>query len=236
MMFLDNDDLLVPDALQRLSGLLERHPDAPAACGPELHADVTGAVMEPYRLPDTLTQRRGIAGGRLVRRAPADPLTFGDLSFRNYLITPGQVLLRKSVLHELGAFNASLKYTEDWDLWWRITMKAGPFLVTDEPVLLYRVHGSNESGNRKILRPGVFGFQRHLLTCPDLTPEQRREARLGYLHHSLAYWQYALASLKGGDRKRAAKLAGLGARDLLRFTRDVATARVSPPGTVRGWG
>ena len=126
ILWFDNDDLLVPHALQSLKALLESHPEASAACSFLHDMDAEGRIIpDPDRL-DPLISRRGVEGRRLVRRGPDAPLVFGDLCFRNHIITPGQVLIRKSALQSVGAFDVSRAYTEDHDLWWRLTMQDWP--------------------------------------------------------------------------------------------------------------
>ena len=224
-MWFDNDDLLVPHALQSLKALLESHPEASAACSFLHDMDAEGRIIpDPDRL-DPLISRRGVEGRRLVRRGPDAPLVFGDLCFRNHIITPGQVLIRKSALQSVGAFDVSRAYTEDHDLWWRLTMQAGPIVVTPEPVLLYRHHGSNASGNRAARRRGGADFRWNLLTYPEMSPDQRRTARWAYFYHCSVSLQYGMHYLRRGEIKHGAKLAALGLRDLAYYLRDLARLR-----------
>ncbi len=222
---LDSDDLLVPDALQTLLTLLEAHPDAPAACGFLRDIDGDEALLPDGSRLEPLTDRRGVEGRRLVRRAPESPVVFGDLCYRNHIITPGQVLIRKAALNAVGAFDESLVYVEDYDLWWRLTMQAGPIPVTPQVVLLYRHHAASISGNRAAVRRGVEAFRWRLLTHPDMTAAQKSTARLGYFYDCVSHFRFALHYLAQRDFRWGIKHLGLGARDTLRFFRHCVLAR-----------
>lgn len=221
VLWLDNDDLLVPDALQTLLSLLEAHPEASGACGFVQDIDASGVPTSGHDRLEPLTQRRGIQGSRLVRRAPDAPLVFGDLCFHNHIISPGQVLVRKSALQIAGAYDVSRAYTEDHDLWWRLTMQTGPIAVTPKVVLLYRHHGSNASGNRAGRRRGGADFRWSLLTHPAMSREQKRVARAGYFQHCLVGLEFGAYYVRRGEIKHGLKHAALGLRDLLLYARDL---------------
>lgn len=221
VLFLDSDDMLLPETLQKLLHQLEPHAEIPAVCGLVQEVDAAGAMMEANTYFETVLNRRGIVGHRLVRREPASGIAFGDICFHNYITTPGSVLVRKSVLDPPVVFDPTQGYTADWDLWWRITMVSGPIAVVTETVLLYRIHGANMSQNRTAARRGVFTFQQNLLTYPGMSREQRRTARMGYFYHSLVYGEYAAYYLKQGQIKKGFKQLGLAVRDLLRFSRNI---------------
>ena len=220
-LFLDSDDMLVPETLQKLLSVLEQQPEVPAACGLVQEVDASGKPLDIKTHPETILNRRGIVGSRLVRRDPTSGISFGDLCFHNYITTPGTVMVRKSAITPPAVFNTQLTYTEDWDLWWRITMKAGPIAVVPETVLRYRIHSSNMSQNHAVARRGVYAFQRNLLTFPGMSREQEQTARWGFFYRSVVYAEYAFQSFKKGQAKRGVKQMGLAARDLLRFSREL---------------
>ncbi|MGI4788522.1 MAG: glycosyltransferase family 2 protein [Janthinobacterium lividum] len=225
VLWLDNDDILVPDALQTLLALLESAPEFSAACGPVQDIDAAGCVIANYHRFEPLTQRRGIEGFRLARRGSDAPLVFGDLCFHNHIISPGQVLVRRSAIENAGSFDVSLAYTEDYDMWLRLTMQVGPIAVTHEPVLLYRHHTTNASGNRANVKRGAADFRWNLLTHSGMSPEQKRAARAGYFYNSLVRGEFALFYLRSGKIKQGVKEAALGIRGMLYFVRDLARLR-----------
>ncbi len=222
---LDSDDLLLPDALQTLLTLLELNPQAPAVCG--FLRDIGGddAVIDGHDRLESLTERRGVNGLRLVRRQPNAPVAFADLCFRNHIVTPGQVLIRKTAIAAIGAFDVSLVYVEDYDLWWRLTMQIGPIPVTPTPVLLYRHHGGNLSGNKNAVRRGASAFRWRLLTHPDMTPAQRKTAGTGYFYDCVAHFGFGVHYLRKRQVQHGLKHMALGARDTVRYFHDRIRAR-----------
>ena len=219
VLWLDNDDLLVPEALQMLLSRLEAQPEASAACGEVQDVNAEGIPYDNHRF-EPLTNRRGVDGFRLVRREPAAPLVFGDLCFHCHVTSPGQVLVRKAALKVTGTFDVTRAYTEDYDLWWRLTMQAGPIAVTPEPVLLYRHHATNSSGNRAAVRRGAADWRWRVLTYPGLSPKQKRLARIGYFYHCLVQLDFALFYLRRGNIKSGLKQAALGVRDMIYYIKD----------------
>lgn len=217
---LDSDDLLLPDALALLRALLELNPQAPAACGWLLDIDGEDAVLAGHDRLEPLPARRGVSGPRLARRTPSAPVVFGDLCFRNHIVTPGQVLIRKTAIRTIGAFDAALVHVADYDLWWRLTMQFGPIPVTLEPVLLYRHHASNMSGDKAVVRRGAAAIRWRFLTHPDMTPAQRQIARAGYFYDCTAQFGFGLHYLRKGDTQHGLKRLALGVRDTLRYFRD----------------
>ena len=222
---LDSDDLLVPDAMERLSALLESAPDASAACGFLVDIDAEGDVITGQDRLEPLTRRRGVDGLRLVLRGRDTPVVFGDLCFHNHIITPGQVLIRKTALGAVGAFDTSLAYVEDYDLWWRLTMQVGPIAVSPEPVLLYRHHAGSISRNPAARRQGAADFRWRLLTFSAMTPAQRKTAQIGYWYHCLVGLEFGLYYLRQGEVKHGLKHAALGVRDTLFYARDLIRVR-----------
>lgn len=225
-LFLDSDDLLVPDALEALHTLLESCPGSPAACGflQDMNADGSPR-LGPGRL-EALTARRGVEGLRLVRRAPDAPLVFGDVCFHNHIITAGQVLIRKSAMQTAGAFDTAFFYTADYDLWWRLTMRVGPIAVCPDVTLRYRHHAASMSSkNRVSRRRDSPDFRWRWLTHLDLSPEQRRTVPIGYFYHALAGFGFGWHYLRRGEVKHGLKHAAIATRNLLQYTRDLARLR-----------
>jgi glycosyltransferase involved in cell wall biosynthesis len=121
VLFLDDDDRLVPHVVQRLQAELERRPDAVLAMGVRLVFDERGQHKAgghpPFRwirtlLPEVLSGWGGCCG---------------------------QMLIRVPRLHEAGAWNEQLVFAEDQDLLLRLSL-LGPSVVLPYPVLEYRKH------------------------------------------------------------------------------------------------
>lgn len=55
-------------------------------------------------------------------------------------------MVRRCCFEEVGYFDQTLKYAEDWDMWIRISARY-PFETINEPLVLYREHENNKSKN-----------------------------------------------------------------------------------------
>lgn len=97
---------------------------------------------------------------------PKTPVVPDELYSRllkaNFIVSSSTVVLKKA-LDEVGHFDESpeLRCSEDFDLWLRILRKYKPAYV-NEVVGLYRVHGSNQSGDDLRLRRALAVIDKHL--------------------------------------------------------------------------
>src|SRR5690606_32283263 len=63
-----------------------------------------------------------------------------------WIASPGQTLIRRDAIAQVGGFDSAIWGSDDWDLYLRLA-KIGPFHYENRPALCYRVHGGNASGN-----------------------------------------------------------------------------------------
>lgn len=115
--FLDDDDLLPPDKLRIQSNRLRAHPE-------------TGCVLGRQEW----IFEEGVEPPSLQR----DPI-YGDLGG----IAMGTAMIRRSILEELGGFDASYRYAEDRDLFVRLREHGVRIEVLPDIVLHRRAHGTN---------------------------------------------------------------------------------------------
>ena len=122
LLFLDGDDWLAPDAIQRLAAALAQDAEAVAAHAPFAFVASEASPAEP---------------GKLDRRAAPEvrdllpPLMLGNL-FAN----GGHVLIRTTAWAAAGPFRENLAFAEDWEFWLRLALQ-GPFLALNGPPLLF---------------------------------------------------------------------------------------------------
>jgi glycosyltransferase involved in cell wall biosynthesis len=206
--FLDDDDLWLPDHLERSRGVLERDPEASlVACDAYVFEDRTpeGSGEPP---PDVAT---------LPRFAPlraSQPLTLRELLLENSILTPSVVLVRER-LGPVDRFRGDLSVMEDYDLWLRLARRHR-LLFDARPGVVIRRRPSSASRDRRGMAEGsIRVLERQLaegLPPGALSPWEARR-RLGRLWHDLAY-----ACLVDGDprasrraaRRSAAHLPALG--------------------------
>lgn len=113
VMLHDDDDALLPDALQRLAGVLSDGDAIAVTCGYEtLEERADGSIVT------TRTHLHGL------------PPRLYDLAERNSLLTIG-TLFRKKTYDKIGGMNTAIDALEDWDLWLRL-MTVGDIAVVDD--------------------------------------------------------------------------------------------------------
>ena len=126
IMFLDCDDRLRPDALSRLMGALDRHPEVVAAYGEVVSMDEKGRLFGLER-PTVFAPRPSGDVLRAILRAC-------------FIVTPGSACVRREFAERIGGFQEKLRRGDDWEFWCRLAL-TGPFLYTGTPpVLEYRNH------------------------------------------------------------------------------------------------
>lgn len=118
---LDSDDEWLPDKLAKQVELLSRHPESRISHTGEIWIR-NGVRVNPgkrHRKPD----------GRI---------------FRNCLplccVSPSSILLKRSVIDEVGEFDESLPACEDYDLWLRIFSRYPVRLVDEALIVKYGGH------------------------------------------------------------------------------------------------
>lgn len=155
-LFLDSDDWLERGALTSLTG----------ACDYNRWSAVHGGFA--YTLPDgTPTGWTGGSAGNL-------PL-FEALADSNVLALPSSVLLRRSLIGQVGGFDPSLAHCGDWDLWARIARSSARVGRIDQCVTSYRMRPSSLSRNPStLLRDATEVFRRIHSADPRVKRADRR--------------------------------------------------------------
>jgi hypothetical protein len=127
MLFLDDDDRLMPRALERLAAALDGNHDASVAIGARCLFDPEGHA------------RRAPHPRFRVRRRLTLELLLGWIT--EWVAVPGQCLIRTDLLRQAGGWNASLVGPEDQELLLRLTSQR-PAILIPSVVLEYRLHGN----------------------------------------------------------------------------------------------
>jgi glycosyltransferase involved in cell wall biosynthesis len=161
VLFLDDDDCLLPTAIEDLERAAVRHPQAAAVIG----------ASQP--MP-------GYEGGRKPLNSPR---TVVGRWWRELLLgwspdTAGQILFRTSVLREAGAFDDRYPGIDDFELLLRLSYQADIVLIPD-PVLRYRSHTGQQKqkdaswdgvvrrGFAETVEPTDRGMARRVLEMQD---------------------------------------------------------------------
>ncbi|WP_158932814.1 glycosyltransferase family A protein [Acidisphaera sp. S103] len=118
-LFLDGDDWLAPNALERLADAFDSAPWAVAACGRCARVTADGTTH--------------------LSPAPHDGCLLERLLIRNLFANGGHLLIRRQAVHAAGDFRSDLSYGEDWEYWTRLAL-LGEFVSVRSrtPVLFVR--------------------------------------------------------------------------------------------------
>jgi SAM-dependent methyltransferase len=137
--FLDDDDLLAPDALAAHLGALHARREAGWSCVGMIHFDDERRIIgssfppDPRRLENDLTWRCAIAG-------------------------PSCVVVSRAILEEVGLFDRTFSCLADWDLWTRLAPLA-PLVTVARPLAGCRFHPGRMSFDQKVLESELAVFR-----------------------------------------------------------------------------
>jgi Glycosyl transferase family 2 len=129
VLLLSADDLLTAGALGRAVALMEHHPEVGMVYG---HAPAFSGTVPAPRGP---MRSWSVWTGR-------DWLALLCKPGRNPVATPAAVM-RTSLIHELGGYDARLPHTSDLDMWLRSAGRASIGRINGVDQAFYRVHETN---------------------------------------------------------------------------------------------
>ncbi len=173
VVFLDADDVLLPDAVATAVRAIEEHPEAAFVFGHSMFVMDDGSPAPAAFMP-----------------------TFTDDHYRDVLagcpiLAPGSVTYRRSAVEDVGGFDADLSPAADYDMYYRLT-RMHPSHCHGAVVVKYRRHGSSMTSNpRLMLRANVTALRRqrrHAIRRPDHLRAYRAGLRYwqGHLGHQVA--------------------------------------------------
>lgn len=200
VLFLDDDDLLLPRALEIL---LAAAPSA--AVGAVAGRALRFSSQEPGLTPDrVLADADRFTVQAWPPGAPDGPATLAELLLRPLLQIQGAIFAAQR-LRELGGFNPARRAVEDYELWLRLASLA-PVPTVPEVVLLYRhQEGQMSSVLGRQSRETRLVLEAFLADHPSawrLCGRSRLRRRLAHLGQEEAY-----AALLDGDRRAAVAAA-----------------------------
>ncbi|UCC96567.1 MAG: glycosyltransferase [Phycisphaerales bacterium] len=123
--FIDSDDLLLPDAIERMVRVMETETEDVIVYGSYYRIDERGRVYGRCK--------RRLHSGRITRHL-----------FETILVHACGSMFPTKVLRESPAFDNSLQICSDYDLWLRLSTKY-TFIALDKPTFKRRRHSTNLS-------------------------------------------------------------------------------------------
>jgi len=132
--FLDDDDLWLPEKLEKQVELLDSNEDLGLVYSSSHVIDSNGNLIKH-------TYFRGIK--------PRRGTIFNELLVSNF-IPQLTVLVRREALSRVGVFDLKYRIAQDYDLWLRIA-EYYPIGFIEEPLAKYRFHGESASQKNMVL-------------------------------------------------------------------------------------
>lgn len=193
--FLDADDVWLPEKLEIQIRHARGRPAAALFCGQtmELREKVGDCGLKTVDCG-----KSDVEGGEVSLSAREVPVRLEDFALSNPVAT-STVMVRKSVIAEVGGFDERFRGPEDYDLWMRIAAKHEVVKI-EEPLARYReVAGSLSMDDRKFL-PQVMGVLEKAFGVGGVfqsLPHWRKAAE------SNQYWSASWMAFSRSARSRA---------------------------------
>jgi glycosyltransferase involved in cell wall biosynthesis len=131
VVFLDADDLLLPDALEQMAKTMAANPGYVACFGHHIKIDELGAALD---------------GARASRQLPATD-TLGHLLRKNIVVNGGALCIRTEAARRVGGYDTRLRFGEDLEFWCRLAALSDFVPMSDRVVLKYRLRRSGANWN-----------------------------------------------------------------------------------------
>ena len=123
--FLDSDDLLLPDAIEHMTAVMNGENESVVVYGHYIAIDENGNVCK--------RKRKKLYSGCITPQL-----------FENILVHSCGSMFPKNILEQAGGFDTSLPVCSDYDLWLRLSLKYR-FVALPEPTFKRRRHPGNLS-------------------------------------------------------------------------------------------
>lgn len=87
-----------------------------------------------------------------IPRTPNGNQTFTDLLIDGNIFTHGEVMFKKEIYNKVGGYRSFFKYTQDYDLWMRMSLKTDYFII---PKKLYRRYRLNDGVSSSVFKKAI---------------------------------------------------------------------------------
>jgi glycosyltransferase involved in cell wall biosynthesis len=140
LVFLDADDRLLPEALQKGLDCLNAHPECALVYGRYVNINADASFLTPGADP----------------RPQSEP--YLELLRRNFIGTTAAAMFRRSVFSSVRGFSTELAACEDYDLYFRI-VREFPICCHDTVVSEYRQHDGTISRDNELMLRASMGVR-----------------------------------------------------------------------------
>jgi GT2 family glycosyltransferase len=133
VVLLDHDDVLHPDALALVADALDANPEADYLYTDEDKIDASGLHLGPFFKPDWSPER-----------------------MRTQMYTCHLSVLRRSVVEEVGGFDAEYEGSQDWDLVLKVSERARAVVHLPRVLYHWRMLETSAAGGGEEAKPWAF--------------------------------------------------------------------------------
>jgi glycosyltransferase involved in cell wall biosynthesis len=189
--FIDSDDLLIPDTIERLVKVAESENGNAIVYGSYFRIDKDGGI-----------------DGRCKRRLYSGNIT--EQLFKTIFVHACGSMFPAKILRKSPAFDTSLQICSDYDLWLRLSTKY-KFIALDEPTFKRRRHETNLSkasmGNcmieYKVINRFYENYGREFIS-PSVASNvlSRKQRRAGRYAIKEGMYEQAIELLKGSYKRK----------------------------------
>jgi len=183
VVFLDADDLMLPEAVAAGVEALSAHPECAFVFGNFEVVDADRSPLPAWQQPSA----EGDAYLALLRR--------------NYVAMLSAVMFRRDILNEVGGFDASLGAFEDYELYLRIA-RSHPIHYHGKLLTEYRRHGTNITGNPVWMIDAVRTVYRRQAPYVRGRREYEQACRAGRRHYQWRFGERLVEQIRARVRER----------------------------------
>jgi glycosyltransferase involved in cell wall biosynthesis len=178
VLFLDSDDLLLPQSLELLLGFLDTRPEVDVVYSDGYYCDTQGRDIQRIS-----AERPAIDHDDLLE----------TMVITNVVVACHSAMVRRRCLEALGYpyFDENLRGTEDADLWLRLAAQGSRFAYLDALTCKYRVHDGNESSFRSpnfARRQRCLRCQQHKIMKASYFPTLSTRVKAAFFYKLLLYY------------------------------------------------
>lgn len=146
---MDADDIMLPNRIERQTAFIEQNPNTAVAGTLVYYVDENGKVfgkaprsqLTSSTSVEEFVRRSKLKGASYLEALPS-------VGFPHFMVYHPSVIMRRSVVKEVGGYRPEFWPAEDFDLWNRIIERGYTVLIQPEHLLKYRRHGSSGSVER----------------------------------------------------------------------------------------
>lgn len=146
---MDADDIMLPNRIERQIAFIEQNTNIAVAGTLVYYVDENGKIFGEAprsQLTSSTSVEEFVRRNKLKGVSELEALP--SVGFPHFMIYHPSVIMRRSVVKEVGGYRPEFWPAEDFDLWNRIIERGYTVLIQPEYLLKYRRHGSSGSVER----------------------------------------------------------------------------------------